>query len=74
MTVPTYPSVDDSRGRLERAGWSVTREGCDFPGPVPSHWVVVRRGDRSVVGEGATTREAWWRAATQALGGQGGEP
>jgi hypothetical protein len=74
--VPTYPSVDDSRDRLDRAGWSAAREGCDFPGQAPNHWVVVRQGEggRSVVGEGKTAREAWWRAAEQALGGQGAVP
>jgi ribosomal protein S12 methylthiotransferase accessory factor YcaO len=69
--VPTYPSVDDSRERLRQAGWSPAREGCDFPGQAPNHWVVVCRADQSVVGEGRTAREAWWRAAEQALGGEG---
>jgi ribosomal protein S12 methylthiotransferase accessory factor YcaO len=72
--VPTYPSVDDSRERLRQAGWSPAREGCDFPGQAPNHWVVVRREGQSVVGEGKTAREAWWRAAEQALGGEEGVP
>ena len=56
----TYPSVDESRDRLHRAGWSV--------GEVAGArtWVVSgTNGENAICAEGADQAEAWWRAATR---------
>jgi hypothetical protein len=56
-----YPSVDESRDRLHRAGWSV--------GEIASAaaWVVSgANGENILDARGRTQAEAWWRACEQA--------
>jgi hypothetical protein len=56
-----FPSVDDSRGRLHRAGWSV---GEVAQGPL---WVVTGTNGENRVNATATTQaRAWLRACVQA--------
>jgi hypothetical protein len=56
-----FPSVDESRDRLHRAGWSV--------GEIASAncWLVTgANGENQLRAEGGTQAEAWWRACEQA--------
>jgi hypothetical protein len=58
-----YPTVDESRDRLHRAGWSV--------GEIASAagWVGTgANGENLLRAEGASQSEAWWRACEQARG------
>jgi hypothetical protein len=65
MPVPTYPSVDESRDRLHRAGWSVGEAAIG-----PAHalvWLVSgSNGENLLNVGGASQAEAWWRACVQA--------
>jgi hypothetical protein len=57
----TFPSVDESRDRLHRAGWSV--------GEIASatRWQVIgSNGENQIKAEGGSQTEAWWRACEQA--------
>ena len=61
MTPAAHPGVDESRGRLTRAGWSVGEVACD---PL---WHVTGRNGENLLGASATTQVgAWWRACVQA--------
>jgi len=52
-----YPSVDESRDRLRRAGWSLG-EAC-----FGALWQVDGcNGENRLVGRGDSQAEAWWRA------------
>ena len=52
-----YPSVDESRDRLRRAGWSLG-EAC-----FGAAWQVDgTSGENRLLATGATQAEAWWRA------------
>src|SRR5262249_1698361 len=56
-----YPSVDESRDRLQRAGWSL---GESVFGSV---WQVDgSNGENRLLSTGASQAEAWWRACCQA--------
>jgi hypothetical protein len=53
----TYPSVDKSRDRLHRAGWSVGEFAT------ATAWIVTgANGENVLEAWGATQRKAWWRA------------
>jgi hypothetical protein len=55
------PSAEESRDRLQRAGWSVTEE------PLWRKWMVTgTNGDHRVQAVGRTRAEAWWRACLKA--------
>jgi hypothetical protein len=56
-----FPSVDESRGRLNRAGWSVGEIAT-----ARRWWVTGANGENLVSASGATQAEAWWRACEQA--------
>jgi hypothetical protein len=57
----TYASVDESRARLHRAGWSVGEVAT------ASAWVVTgTNGENCLHARGDTQAEAWWRACEQA--------
>ena len=59
----TYPSVDESRDRLHRAGWSLG-EVC-----FGSSWQIDGgNGENRILATGASQAEAWWRACIQAQG------
>jgi hypothetical protein len=64
VNVPAaYPSVAESRDRLERAGWSVGAT------PTPTAWLVTGENGRlRLSATGQTPAEAWWNAALQARG------
>jgi hypothetical protein len=56
-----YPTVDDSRDRLHRAGWSVGEIAT------AAGWVVSgSNGENQLAARGSTQPEAWWRACEQA--------
>jgi hypothetical protein len=56
-----YPPVDESRGRLHRAGWSLGE--CDSG----STWQVDgTNGENRLLATGTSQAEAWWRACCQA--------
>jgi hypothetical protein len=56
-----FPSVDESRGRLRRAGWSV---GEVAQGPL---WLVTGTNGENMLNASATTQAgAWWAACVQA--------
>jgi hypothetical protein len=58
--MPTCPSVDESRGRLHKAGWSVG----EVAGLL---WYVSGSNGENTLSASATTQtEAWWRACVQA--------
>ena len=63
--MPTYPSVDESLGRLRRAGWSV---GDTAFGPEHAlvGYVSGSNGENAVNAQGRTRAEAHWRACIQA--------
>jgi hypothetical protein len=65
MATPRYPSVDESRDRLHRAGWSVGETAVG-----PGHalvWVVSgTNGENRIEVRGGSQAEAWWRACQQA--------
>src|SRR4051812_9154243 len=57
----TYPSVDESRDRLHRAGWSVGDVGT------ASGWLVTgTNGENRIEAYGRGQSEAWWHACEQA--------
>ena len=57
----TSPGVDESLGRLRRAGWSVGDCGT------AALWVVSgSNGENAARAEGRAQAEAWWRACGQA--------
>jgi hypothetical protein len=59
--VSTYPSVDESRDRLHRAGWSIGEAGG------AAVWIVIgTNGENMIRVEGCSQAEAWWRACEQA--------
>ena len=59
--MPTYPSVDESRDRLHRAGWSVGEVGQG------ALWRVTGTNGENVISASAATQaEAWWGACVQA--------
>jgi hypothetical protein len=59
--MPAFPSVDESRDRLHRAGWSVGEFAT------ASAWVVrVTNGENILEARAASQSEAWWRACEQA--------
>jgi hypothetical protein len=56
-----YPSVDDSRDRLHRAGWSVGEIAT------ATHWQVdARNGENLVLAVATSQAQAWWTACEQA--------
>ena len=58
---PSYPSVDESRDRLHRAGWNVGETGSALL------WLVTgTNGENRVNASGTSQAEAWWRACVQA--------
>jgi hypothetical protein len=63
--MPTYPTVDESRDRLHRAGWSVGETAVG-----PEHalvWIISgTNGENRIEGRGRTQAEAWHRATQQA--------
>jgi hypothetical protein len=59
-TLSTYPTVDESRQRLQTFGWSVGETGG------ASTWLVTgTRGKARIRAEGHTQGEAWWQACIQ---------
>jgi hypothetical protein len=59
--MPTYPSVDESRERLRRAGWSVGEAAF---GPL---WHVNGTNGANLIDASAATQAgAWWAACVQA--------
>jgi hypothetical protein len=59
--MPTFPSVDESRDRLHRAGWSVGEIAT------ATRWQVDgRNGENLSQAGGRSQAEAWWRACEQA--------
>jgi hypothetical protein len=63
--MPNYPTVDESRDRLHRAGWSL---GEIAFGPLCAQvWQVDgHNGENRLVAHGRTQGEAWWRDCLQA--------
>jgi hypothetical protein len=60
----TYPSVDESRDRLHRAGWSVSEIATATRSIISG-----TNGENILEARGATQSEAWWRTCEQARGG-----
>lgn len=64
LILETYPSVEESAGRLRDAGWQDVREefstGRKFK-------VSVHNGQQTVEAEGDNAAEAWYRVAQKAL-------
>jgi hypothetical protein len=59
--MPSYPTVDESRARLNAAGWSVGETGT------AGGWFVSgTNGENAVNARGRTQAEAWHRACEQA--------
>jgi hypothetical protein len=59
--MPDYPSVDESRDRLHRAGWSIGDAGGR------TSWIVSgTNGENVIRAEGRSQAEAWYRATLQA--------
>ena len=59
--MPTYPTVDECRERLHRAGWSVGEVAGVFT------WLVTGSiGENAIRAEGHTQAAAWWAACVQA--------
>jgi hypothetical protein len=57
-----HPSVDESRSRLHRAGWSVGQFATT------SAWIVTAiNGENILEARAGSQAEAWWRACEQAL-------
>jgi hypothetical protein len=63
--MPSYPTVDESRDRLHRAGWSL---GEIAFGPRGAEvWPVDgQNGENRLLARGRTQSEAWWHACLQA--------
>jgi hypothetical protein len=61
----TYPSVDECRDRLHRAGWSI---GETAIGPdLALVWLVTgTNGENRIEARGRSQAEAWYRATLQA--------
>jgi hypothetical protein len=61
----TFPSVDECRDRLHRAGWSIGETAIG-----PDHalvWLVTgTNGENRIHAEGRSQAEAWYRATLQA--------
>ena len=55
--MPTYPTAEESRARLERAGWSVQV----WPVPLGGRVATATRGGHQLLSSGATEAEALWR-------------
>ncbi len=56
-----YPSVDECRDRLHRAGWSIGETGS------ATAWIVTgTNGENAIHAEGGSQAEAWYRATLQA--------
>ena len=63
--MPTLPSVDESRDRLRRAGWSVGEAAVGPPHALV--WLVTGSNGENLLNVGGRTQtEAWWRAFVQA--------
>jgi len=61
MTPRHYPSVDESFGRLHRAGWSIGEIGSS------GVWLVTgTNGENVIHAQGRSQAEAWYRATLQA--------
>jgi hypothetical protein len=59
--MPTHPTVDESRDRLHRAGWSVGEIATALA------WVITgTNGENILEARAASQSEAWWRACEQA--------
>jgi hypothetical protein len=63
--MPSYPSVDESRPRLHRAGWSVGETAFGLP-HAPAWQVDGANGENRLLAHERTQAEAWWRACEQA--------
>jgi hypothetical protein len=63
--MPSYPTADESRDRLHRAGWSL---GEIAFGPLAAEvWQVDgQNGENRLLARGRTQSEAWWCACLQA--------
>jgi hypothetical protein len=61
----TFPSVDESFGRLQRAGWTAGDLAVHTAGG-PRWLVTGTSGENRVEARGATQAEAWHRACEQA--------
>jgi hypothetical protein len=60
MAAP-FPTVDASRTRLQRAGWSIGETAT------ASGWLVIgSNGENAISATGETQAEAWYRAVEQA--------
>jgi hypothetical protein len=51
-----YPTVDECRDRLRRAGWSLGEDRCGATWQVDG-----RNGENALLATGATQAQAWWR-------------
>jgi hypothetical protein len=61
MPAPPYPSIDESRERLHRAGWSIGESAG------ATVWLVTdTNGENVLRAEGGSQSEAWYRATLQA--------
>jgi hypothetical protein len=60
-----YPSVDESLGRLHRAGWSVG-DAAFGPEHALVWYVSGANGENRIEASGTTRAEAYWRACCQA--------
>jgi hypothetical protein len=63
--VSDYPGVDESFGRLHRAGWSLG-EYVLGPPHAPVWCVEGVNGENRIDARGGTQAETWWRACEQA--------
>ena len=60
-----YPTVDESRDRLHRAGWSVGE--CAHGTGGAFVWLITgTNGENVINATGTSQSEAWWRACIQA--------
>jgi hypothetical protein len=64
-----YPTVDESRDRLHRAGWSLGESAFG-----PTWQVDGSNGENRLLATGASQEEAWWRACCQSRHGVAGSP
>jgi hypothetical protein len=59
----TFPSSDESFGRLQRAGWSVGEVRL-----TDGAWLVSgSNGENRIAARGRSQAEAWWKACEQAV-------
>jgi len=61
-----YPPIEESLDRLHRSGWSVGDVAFHAEGSGLAWVVVGTNGENKIRAEGATAREAWFRAVAQA--------